>query len=111
MEGEIPNFIMVWILAVASLSYCHTIGKLTSPGLTRLLAILPVIFFFFFLPLNLTTIFLGGPSSFFLLALPTSSSYSLPMAKALSPPPHPSASSISSPWLAFQSNSEKLRTK
>ncbi|CAL9015049.1 unnamed protein product, partial [Prunus brigantina] len=66
MEGEIPNFIMVWILAVASLSYCHTIGKLTSPGLTRLLAILPVISFFFFLPLNLTTIFLGGPSSFFL---------------------------------------------
>ncbi|CAB4275665.1 unnamed protein product [Prunus armeniaca] len=66
MEGEIPNFIMVWILAGASLSYCHTIGKLTSPGLTRLLAILPVISFFFFLPLNLTSIFLGGPSSFFL---------------------------------------------
>ncbi|XP_068322129.1 long-chain-alcohol O-fatty-acyltransferase-like [Pyrus communis] len=66
LEGEIPNFFMVWILVVASLSYCHTVGNLTSPGTTRLLAILPVVFFFFYLPLNLTTIFLGGPSSFFL---------------------------------------------
>ncbi|KAB2600852.1 long-chain-alcohol O-fatty-acyltransferase-like [Pyrus ussuriensis x Pyrus communis] len=66
LEGEIPIFFMVWILVVASLSYCHTVGKVTSPGTTRLLAILPVVFFFFYLPLNLTTIFLGGPSSFFL---------------------------------------------
>ncbi|KAM1987091.1 hypothetical protein ACFX15_034403 [Malus domestica] len=66
LEGEIPNFFMVWILVVASLSYFHTVGKLTSPGTTKLLAILPVAFFFFYLPLNLTTIFLGGLSSFFL---------------------------------------------
>lgn len=66
MEGEIPNFVMVWTLVVASLTYCHTIGKLTSPGTTRLLSVLPVVLFFFYLPLHLTTIFLGGPSSFFL---------------------------------------------
>ncbi|KAM1184192.1 hypothetical protein ACFX15_013192 [Malus domestica] len=66
LEGEIPNFFMVWIMVVASLSYFHTVCKLTSPSTTRLLAILPVTFFFVYLPLNLTTVFLGGPSSFFL---------------------------------------------
>lgn len=66
MEGEIPNFVMVWSLVVASLTYCHAIGKLTSPGSTRLVSVLPVVVFFFYLPLHLTTIFLGGPSSFFL---------------------------------------------
>ncbi|KAM1306143.1 hypothetical protein ACFX2H_008570 [Malus domestica] len=66
LKGEIPNFFMVWILVVASLSYFHTVGKLTSLSTTRLLAILPVGFFFFYLPLNPTTIFLGSPSSFFL---------------------------------------------
>ncbi|GMY36722.1 acyl-CoA--sterol O-acyltransferase 1-like [Fagus crenata] len=71
MEGEINNFIMVWVLAVASLCYCHTIGKFIPKGTTRLLAILPVIFLFLILPLNLTSIYLGGPSSFFLAWLAT----------------------------------------
>uniref|UniRef100_A0A2N9ISK3 Uncharacterized protein n=1 Tax=Fagus sylvatica TaxID=28930 RepID=A0A2N9ISK3_FAGSY len=60
MEGEINNFIMVWVLAVASLCYCHTIGKFIPKGTTRLLAILPVIFLFLILPLNLTSIYLGA---------------------------------------------------
>uniref|UniRef100_A0A803NYT1 Wax synthase domain-containing protein n=1 Tax=Cannabis sativa TaxID=3483 RepID=A0A803NYT1_CANSA len=65
MEGEINNLVMVWITVVASLCYCHTIGKIITPGTTRLIAILPVILIFLVLPLNLRTIFLGGPISFF----------------------------------------------
>ncbi|KAM1332590.1 hypothetical protein TB2_008462 [Malus domestica] len=64
LKGEIPNFFMVWILVVASLSYFHTVGKLTSLSTTRLLAILPVAFFFFYLPLNPTTIFSRQPVLF-----------------------------------------------
>lgn len=71
MEGEINNFIMVWVSALVSLCYCHTIGKAIPKGTSRLLSILPVICLFLILPLNLTTIHLGGPSSFFLAWLAT----------------------------------------
>ncbi|CAK7335507.1 unnamed protein product [Dovyalis caffra] len=57
---------MVWVSAVLSLWYCHMVGKIISKGAIRFFAILPVILFFFFLPLNLFTIWLGGPTSFFL---------------------------------------------
>ncbi|KAJ6426615.1 hypothetical protein OIU84_022252 [Salix udensis] len=66
MEGEIKNFFMVWASALLSLWYCHMVGKIISKGAIRFFAILPVILFLFFLPLNLSTIFLGGPTSFFL---------------------------------------------
>ncbi|KAH7572612.1 hypothetical protein ACOSP7_015806 [Xanthoceras sorbifolium] len=69
MEGEIRNFIAVWISAFASLSYCFFIGKIIPKGLSRLLAILPVICLFLVLPLNLNSIFLGTPSTFFLVWL------------------------------------------
>ncbi|MCI06373.1 acyl-CoA-sterol O-acyltransferase 1-like, partial [Trifolium medium] len=64
MEGEINNFIMVWTIAASTMSYCHTIGKLTSQGTSRLIALLPAIILLFLLPLRLTSIHLGGPSSF-----------------------------------------------
>ncbi|KAJ7967782.1 Acyl-CoA--sterol O-acyltransferase 1 [Quillaja saponaria] len=32
VEGEINNFILVWSIAVVSLCYCHTIGKLIPKG-------------------------------------------------------------------------------
>lgn len=66
MEGETNNLLMVWILAVTSLFYCHTIGQIIKQGTTRLLAILPVIFLFLFLPLNLTTIYFGTLTAFFI---------------------------------------------
>ncbi|KAF8012276.1 hypothetical protein BT93_I0421 [Corymbia citriodora subsp. variegata] len=66
MEGEISNFIMVWTLAVISLTYCHTICQNVPSGTKRLLAISPVIGLFFILPLSLTTISLGGLTSFFI---------------------------------------------
>src|ERR1044072_6704650 len=71
MEGEIKDFIMVWILATASLYYSYTVGKIIPQGKTRLLAILPPTILLLPPPLNLTSINLGGPSSFFLAWLST----------------------------------------
>ncbi|KAH7545297.1 acyl-CoA--sterol O-acyltransferase 1 [Ziziphus jujuba] len=66
MEGELSNFFMVWMSVVASLCYCRTIGNITKQGtITRFLLLLPVISLFLFLPLNLTTVYLGGATSFF----------------------------------------------
>ncbi|KAF3451816.1 hypothetical protein FNV43_RR07912 [Rhamnella rubrinervis] len=50
---------------VASLCYSHTIGTIFKQGTTRLLLLLPVIFLFLFVPLNLTTVHLGGSTAFF----------------------------------------------
>ncbi|XP_057433181.1 acyl-CoA--sterol O-acyltransferase 1-like [Lotus japonicus] len=66
MEGEINNLLMVWTLAAATLCYCHTIGHLIPPGKPRLLALSPAILLLLLLPLNLTSVHLGGPTSFFL---------------------------------------------
>ncbi|CAA2960022.1 acyl- --sterol O-acyltransferase 1-like [Olea europaea subsp. europaea] len=66
MEGEINNFVMVWITVFASLTYCHTVDKIFPTGYTRSIAILPVVCLFFYLPLNLNTIHLGGTTSFFI---------------------------------------------
>ncbi|KAI5672917.1 hypothetical protein M9H77_13281 [Catharanthus roseus] len=66
MEGEINNFILVWSSVFISLCYCHSIDKLFPKGIMRALFILPVAFLFFLLPLKLTTIHLGGTTSFFI---------------------------------------------
>lgn len=57
---------MVWSVAASTMCYCHTIGKLISQGTPRLIAIFPAIILLFLLPLRLTSIHLGGPTSFFL---------------------------------------------
>ncbi|OVA00556.1 hypothetical protein BVC80_9087g49 [Macleaya cordata] len=66
MEDEIKNFIKVWISALASLTYCYLIPSKIPKGQFRLLSLLPIIFFFTILPLNLTTVSLGGCTAFFL---------------------------------------------
>ncbi|KAI3456532.1 hypothetical protein Pfo_013195 [Paulownia fortunei] len=66
MEGEINNLILVWTTVVASLCYCHTVGKIFPSGIGRRLAIFPIICLFFVLPLNLTSIHFGGVTSFFI---------------------------------------------
>ncbi|XP_038711507.1 long-chain-alcohol O-fatty-acyltransferase-like [Tripterygium wilfordii] len=71
MEGEIQRFAMVWASAMLALCYCHTIGRITIPGKSRLIAFLPIVLLFLYLPLNLHTIFLGGPTAFFLSWLAT----------------------------------------
>ncbi|XP_073059990.1 probable long-chain-alcohol O-fatty-acyltransferase 5 [Primulina eburnea] len=67
MEGEINNLILVWLTVVVSLCYCYEVSKI-FPTVTkaRLLAILPVSCLFLCLPLNLTSIHLGGTTSFFI---------------------------------------------
>ncbi|XP_022982638.1 acyl-CoA--sterol O-acyltransferase 1-like [Cucurbita maxima] len=66
MEGEIINFTMVWLIVCMSLCYCHTAGKILHPGAGRFLAISPVVLLFFLLPLQLTSVHLGGATAFFI---------------------------------------------
>ncbi|CAI8590562.1 unnamed protein product [Vicia faba] len=66
MDEEINNFMMVWMIAASTMFYCHTIGNHISHGTPRLIALIPAIIILFLLPLRLTSIHLGGPSSFFL---------------------------------------------
>ncbi|KAL9236571.1 hypothetical protein vseg_011221 [Gypsophila vaccaria] len=63
-EDELTKFFMVWSCVLVSLSYCYTIGKLTQPGLARLVALLPIVALFLALPLQLTSFHLGGMTSF-----------------------------------------------
>ncbi|CAI9086894.1 OLC1v1020817C1 [Oldenlandia corymbosa var. corymbosa] len=67
MDGEIINFVFVWATVLSCLYYCHTVGKIfRQPSWWRVIAILPVPILFFFLPLRLTTIHLGGTTCFFI---------------------------------------------
>lgn len=73
MEGEINNFVLVWTTVIISLCYCHTFGNLFKPSrsskitlIIRAAGILPVACLFMILPLKLTTIYLGGITSFFI---------------------------------------------
>ncbi|KAF8414189.1 hypothetical protein HHK36_002188 [Tetracentron sinense] len=70
--GEIKNFVKVWISVFASLCYCYFIGKMAPKGKIRVLTILPIIFLFFLLPLNLSSIHLCGLTSFFVAWLANS---------------------------------------
>ncbi|XP_050217285.1 probable long-chain-alcohol O-fatty-acyltransferase 5 [Mercurialis annua] len=71
MEGEAKNFIKVWIIATTSLFYCYYISSRLPKGLSRLISLLPVFYLFIVLPLELTTIHLGGITIFFLTWLAT----------------------------------------
>ncbi|KAK2992243.1 hypothetical protein RJ640_005730 [Escallonia rubra] len=66
MEGEISNFVVVWITILLSLCYCHAIAKFMPKGKLRVFSVLPIVCLFFYLPLNLTTIHLGGVTAFFI---------------------------------------------
>ncbi|KAJ4836659.1 hypothetical protein Tsubulata_041990 [Turnera subulata] len=65
MEGEKLNFIKVWVSVFISLSYCYAIRNKAPKGTKRLLLLLPVICFFLYLPLNLSTVHLCGNTAFF----------------------------------------------
>ncbi|EXB41568.1 hypothetical protein L484_013645 [Morus notabilis] len=66
MEREMITFVKVWLTAYASLFYCYVMGKLVPKGIPRLLGIAPIVILFLFLPLNLSSMHLGGATSFFL---------------------------------------------
>ncbi|KAI9185035.1 hypothetical protein LWI28_003545 [Acer negundo] len=55
MDLEVKNLIKVMFQASISLSYCYFISSKIPKGLPRLLSILPIISFFIYLPLNLTS--------------------------------------------------------
>ncbi|PWA86927.1 hypothetical protein CTI12_AA135710 [Artemisia annua] len=65
-EGDVHNMMVDWTIAVASLLYCHGIGILVAEGTARFLAVFPVICLFVYLPFNLNTMFLCGPTTFFM---------------------------------------------
>ncbi|KAL6990683.1 hypothetical protein U1Q18_008802 [Sarracenia purpurea var. burkii] len=90
MEGEIKNFIAVWLTVLASLYYCHTIAKLIPKGIPTLLTIFPIIPLFLYLHLHLTTIHLGSITCFFVAWLANFKLLLFAFGRGpLSPPPPP----------------------
>lgn len=66
LQGEVWNFIKVWISVYISLFYCYFVSKIVPKGTKRLFSILPVVSLFFILPLYLHTMHLGITSAFFI---------------------------------------------
>lgn len=69
--GEFSNFIKVWTSVFVCLFYCYSIGKIVPKGATRFLCVLPVVCLFLYLPLNFSSIHLGGGTGFFIAWLAT----------------------------------------
>ncbi|GMI72689.1 acyl-CoA sterol acyl transferase 1, ARABIDOPSIS THALIANA STEROL O-ACYLTRANSFERASE 1 [Hibiscus trionum] len=67
-EQEINNFTKLWLCIIISLCYCYSIGKtkIIPKGTARLLCFLPVICLFLSVPLNLSSLHLGGTTAFFI---------------------------------------------
>lgn len=66
MDGEMKNFGIVWVSVILSLCYCYAAGKVTHSGKIRFASVLPVISLFLLLPMNLSSVHLGGMTSFFI---------------------------------------------
>ncbi|CAK9165475.1 unnamed protein product [Ilex paraguariensis] len=69
MDSELFNFIKVWITAITSLVYCYYVVSLIPRGIIRLLSLLPIIYLFCILPLNISSFNLCGPTIFYLVWL------------------------------------------
>ncbi|XVF27999.1 hypothetical protein REPUB_Repub14bG0158000 [Reevesia pubescens] len=65
-KGEVNNFMKLWLSILISLCYSYTIGKITHKGTARLVCLLPVVCLFIFIPLNISSIHLGGTTAFFI---------------------------------------------
>ncbi|KAI3971614.1 hypothetical protein MKW92_049911 [Papaver armeniacum] len=57
-DGEFAWFIKVWFTIYSSLTYCYFICGKIPIGIPRLLSILPIIYIFIILPLNLSSVHL-----------------------------------------------------
>ncbi|KAF3670089.1 Long-chain-alcohol O-fatty-acyltransferase [Capsicum annuum] len=66
---ELQNFIRVWFAAIGALCYCYYCVTHIPTGILRLLFVLPVIYFFLVLPLDLSSFHLGAPTIFYLVWL------------------------------------------
>uniref|UniRef100_A0A2C9VLC4 Wax synthase domain-containing protein n=1 Tax=Manihot esculenta TaxID=3983 RepID=A0A2C9VLC4_MANES len=66
MEGELYNFFKVWLSVLASLIYCHAIGRIVPKGSARFFCLLPILCLFLLLPLNLSSIHFRGMTVFFI---------------------------------------------
>ena len=64
MEGEINNYIKIWLQVIISLFYCYASGKSVPKGFPMLLAILPILCLFLALPLALHSVHLAGTFAF-----------------------------------------------
>ena len=65
-ESEMKNFAKVWLLVFISLSYCYGIGKFVCRGIPRLISVIPIVCLFLLLPINLSSVHLGGTTAFFI---------------------------------------------
>ncbi|KAF3542071.1 hypothetical protein F2Q69_00019534 [Brassica cretica] len=69
MDGEVIGFVIVWILAVISVSYCYYISSRIKAGVLRLISVVPVCGFFQVLPLFFTSLHLSSCLAVFLSCL------------------------------------------
>ncbi|TMX04899.1 hypothetical protein EJD97_004078 [Solanum chilense] len=66
---ELQNFIRVWFAAIGALCYCYYCVTRIPSGVLRLLFVLPIVYFFLILPLDLSSFHLGAPTIFYLVWL------------------------------------------
>ncbi|EOA14624.1 hypothetical protein CARUB_v10027883mg [Capsella rubella] len=66
MDGELKNFIKVWISATISIAYCYYISARIKAGVFRLLSVLPVCALFLLLPLFFSSVHFSELTAFFL---------------------------------------------
>ncbi|MCE3050416.1 hypothetical protein HAX54_047154 [Datura stramonium] len=66
---EIQNFMRVWFAATGALCYCYYCVTRIPSGVLRLLFVLPIVYFFLILPLDLSSFHLGAPTIFYLVWL------------------------------------------
>ncbi|KAJ1398855.1 Wax synthase [Sesbania bispinosa] len=66
MEGEISNYINIWLQFILSLCYCYGISKVVPRGFPTLLAIVPIMCLFLALPMSLHSVHLCGTFAFFI---------------------------------------------
>ncbi|KAK7320339.1 hypothetical protein VNO77_29738 [Canavalia gladiata] len=66
LEGEVKSLIKVWISIIASLCYCYLISSKIPKGVYRFLSLIPILYLFTFLPLQLSSVLQTGVTSFFI---------------------------------------------
>jgi len=72
LEEEMKNLIKVWVSVLISLSYCYFISSKLPKGLFRLVSLSPVLYQFFILPLQLSSVLPTGVTAFFITWLTNS---------------------------------------
>ncbi|CAD5314478.1 unnamed protein product [Arabidopsis thaliana] len=66
MEEELKNFIIVWISAIISVSYCYYLSANIKTGVLRLFSVLPICGLFFVLPLFFSSVHFSSSTAYYL---------------------------------------------